>query len=348
MNILKNLFLLFFIFSILIVSCNPNKLINNELKLFAARNYINWFSTMEVTILADDFVNSGKLLDRPNATWWPLVMLTFLGPKAGSNRVQCLIYKVPYINVENSINKYGVLKVVEITPDDNCKNHFSAKEVTSVSGIKNLRIYLTGESKKMGSGKRTIPSFTMGVSLNRYENNTWSETKWIYFPLMNAEAKSLKSAKQKKSKKLSYVKKRYHSSIVKRKNPGVLYFPLKDYLEGPAEISSELLGTIDDSYPDKTSIQCHKVDGNCQTIGDYICDRCRYGWYEVVGSACSKVKNKYCGPNKCGQRGWPACPRGYQYSRYIVTAGCYAGNQSGFCQENLSTYCDENKVLVCL
>jgi hypothetical protein len=90
-----------------------------------------------------------------------------------------------------------------------------------------------------------------------------------------------------------------------------------------------------DRFIDGKTIRCHKVGDDCQSEGEYKCHLCRYGWFEVIRSNCKTKRDKYCGIDRCGQKGFPACVRGVNY-------------KSGFCGPGLVLSRDGDKNQVCL
>lgn len=132
----------------------------------------------------------------------------------------------------------------------------------------------------------------------------------------------------------SYDTKKYKSSNFYRNKKGLIYLssPL-NILKKP---SSE---NLQDRYLDKKQRFCHQFDMNCKEVMPFNCDSCKYGWYEVVGKGCPNGSPKVCGISQCGQRGEPACPRGYSIG---------SKNESGFCERGLKQIYDENEILICL
>ena len=116
------------------------------------------------------------------------------------------------------------------------------------------------------------------------------------------------------------------------------------------EVQNEGIGKLSDSYPDRSLITCHKIDPTCRTEGEYSCDECRFGFFESVGNKrCLGGGVKFCNPNKCGEKGWPACLRGLQFSTSSkLPVGCQEGSINGYCKKGLNTFCDSDGVLVCL
>ena len=55
------------------------------------------------------------------------------------------------------------------------------------------------------------------------------------------------------------------------------------------------------------------------------CSNCPFGDFEVVGKSCPAGRVKFCGPNKCGEKGWPACVRGSEYEKELELTKCEDG-----------------------
>ena len=77
------------------------------------------------------------------------------------------------------------------------------------------------------------------------------------------------------------------------------------------------------------------------------CQNCEFGFYPVISSKCQKNFTKVCAVTACGARGLPACVRGYNYTGKSIEAGCYDNASSAYCQEGLSSHCDERGILIC-
>lgn len=121
----------------------------------------------------------------------------------------------------------------------------------------------------------------------------------------------------------------------------------------PLKSTRKLVGMFSDNYRDGSAELCHQVDRSCQNVTEDTCSDCRYGWYEVVDHHCPQGGSKYCGVNRCGDQGQPACPRGEIAASRLLGEGeilewCSKDSVAGFCQQGLSPHCDGNGVLICL
>lgn len=115
----------------------------------------------------------------------------------------------------------------------------------------------------------------------------------------------------------------------------------------------ELIGKYQDNYRDSSATICHKVNAKCEDEVPNHCKQCAFGHFEVVDHLCPQGGSKFCGVNRCGEQGQPACPRGELAAGRILKEGevldwCSKESPAGFCQSGLTPTCDGNKILVCL
>ena len=273
---------------------------------------------IDFKILNTGIINKQKPLLRPSFTWTLLLRLKFLQKEAVSYRYHCLYYRIPHKETK------GILKVVETLNE--CDHPMGKESYSQLSEVEDLRLFFYDEKKRLPDGKILKPFFLyMNFKYKKKE-------KWLDFQFFNINR--------------GMERKRFASSAVKRKYTGVMIWPVMNDSLNWKERKSQIrfLGSFEDDYSKGESIICHRLDDNCNTIGEYLCDRCRYGFFEAVGSKCSHTNTKICGVNRCGRKGWPACPRG----SVLYEKDCRNGSKSGFCGPDLQTYCDDKGVLVCL
>ena len=98
------------------------------------------------------------------------------------------------------------------------------------------------------------------------------------------------------------------------------------------------LGNINDSFALGSAIRCHQVSKECKDVKENICNRCRYGYYEVVDYQCPQGGSKYCGINRCGEKNGPACVRGQQQ---------YDEGTQGICNPELTPVMNADGIWVC-
>lgn len=107
------------------------------------------------------------------------------------------------------------------------------------------------------------------------------------------------------------------------------------------------IGKEDDAYSKKNAKRCFQVNENCETVGENLCEFCRYGWFEVVDYACPQGGSRFCGENKCGEKGEPACPSGKKVFSLEGVNLCFDDSEAGFCQGDLRPVCNEENILIC-
>ncbi len=98
------------------------------------------------------------------------------------------------------------------------------------------------------------------------------------------------------------------------------------------------IGRLSDRFSLGQALRCHHVNQKCETIGEYRCDECRFGWYEIADFNCPQGGSKFCGQNHCGEKNEPACPRGYKI---------FENEDTGICQSELIPVYNQEHILVC-
>tara|TARA_R110002072_G_scaffold534_2_gene3628 strand:+ start:160166 stop:161071 length:906 start_codon:yes stop_codon:yes gene_type:complete len=134
------------------------------------------------------------------------------------------------------------------------------------------------------------------------------------------------------------------SQTMKRKYPGVFVLPSEVSLR-----PDTLYGELDDLYSKGKTKVCHDFNSKCEETIAFECGQCRYGWFSTIGRGCENGTRKYCGVDRCGNKGEPACPRGFIHKRSESKEQvCSEKSQNAFCKTGLQLFCNEQKVLVCL
>ena len=296
----------------------PNR--RSEVENFEAKNYVAWISVLNFKILNLSYFNNNKVIERPVLTWQHLLRLELLDKDAISIKNHCIFYKIPYKD------KKGILKVVEIDEKLKCKEGLNKASFTELNQVENLKLFFYGSKTRLEDEEgKILRALTLYFAFDYKGKKIWAS-----FPFVN-----IKSGMKRE---------RYSSSAVKRRHLGLMIWPMRkgivDFKNRKSHV--DFLGTLDDDYPHGKSIICHMVDDRCNTVGQFSCHRCRYGWFEVAGSECPDTNIKLCGINRCGERNWPSCPRGRGPKR------CSDGSRAGLCLPELRTFCDENNILICL
>jgi len=308
------------IFLFFLISCEKG----NDLKLFDAQSYLTLATTYKVTLLRAKSLNTGKEIKRPVATWWPLIEFETIGPTATKTKKFCLIFKVPN-------KKNGELKLLELK-NKNCSRELLSSTKVHLKSIENLKVYLTGKKIK------GIPPLHL-VLIFKMKGKDFE----FKYPLLNLVEENIRDLGNFKLKKSSYEIKRFSSGSAQTIYPGAVFWPSLN-----RDVEKDfLLGSKTDNFFERTSVRCHQVNEKCETVGEYSCDRCRFGWHEVVPTKCPQTGDKFCGILNCGKKGFPACYRGYAYLGTQIKFGCYQDNPAGFCDHGLKAMCDSKGVLVC-
>lgn len=197
---------------------------------------------------------------------------------------------------------------LRLTKGKNCAERFSTNVVSDLQNIKIFSFYYSNNELNL-----------------KFSRN--KDMLSLVFPLQNVrEKKSFEKFKSYSENSLWVL-----SSERKKGSP----YPSK-------------IGNFADDYAEKTAVKCHEVTKDCETKLEFECSRCRYGWYEVVANNCPGGSTKYCGINRCGQKGQPACLRGHeQVDIKNGQLNCESGSKAGFCQKGLKTFCHDG-MLICL
>lgn len=328
-----------------------NKIVGtiDPVETFTAKSYLALSSTYAVDVLESSYFNTGAPVRRPVATWKGLMRFKTLGRKAQNDIEYCLNYRVPKLN-KAKLAHFGILKLVRVDLNEKCHSVFDREGSTQIKDIKDLLLFFGLEKKRIGKVQYGPLELILKFKTNKKGRHEKTE-RIITLPLLNLSKNKVLVEGRLEVETSSYQKKRFSSGIKLRKYPGMIFWPMENgdrfYRSKKTKLTG--LGKKTDSFPDGTLVVCHKVNHKCKTVQEYSCDRCRFGWFEVVqGRKCKQGGTKFCGPNLCGAKGWPACFRGYEYVEKKKENYCYDGSKVGFCQEGMDTYCNSDKILVCL
>lgn len=135
---------------------------------------------------------------------------------------------------------------------------------------------------------------------------------------------------------LGQIHEKYQSEKINKLFPAMSFLNISN--DQSSEINEHFVGKIADRFSTKTAIECLHIDKNCQKVGEDQCDRCRFGWYQVVNRNCSIVGSRYCGQSHCGEKNEPACPRGTR----VVDE-----EEWGICQSDLTPVWSADQILLC-
>lgn len=316
---------------ITIVSClrSGEKIITDK-QLFESQIYIKFLNTNQITILAKDHINSDRVIDKPYLTWIPLIMLH--GFENGIETTTCIYYKVPYFT--NDKNNEGILRVESSSKLKRCDPNFNNNElkdgfeILDLKWIRELKVYYVENVLRTDNRKKVLTPFTLYFKIQILDAN--EKFQWLEFPLMGV------------TKSIPYKTKDFSDSFVEKYLPAINIKWTFDTIQKRSLEKQENKGLVlSDGEP------CYQVDDSCAVVIPYKCHLCANGQYEVAGYRCPNGGNRYCGKDLCGQKGMPACLRGYRVKDQVQIDYCFDGSDAGFCSTNLKVSCGSNHYLIC-
>ena len=257
------------------------------------------------------FVDEAQEIIRPPLAWKLISEMRTYGFDGGFGNRLCLFYRTPTLKMANfKKDDQGKLAWLEVSDEKSCPTQY--KEQSDWFGnIRSLNIFLNTQKSKL-----TISYLSLAT---KKRSN-------LEFPLYN----------------ISQMKgelKRYDRFPFQSLSPGLILLGQTK----PIEIKK----LEDSNFETKKITYCQKFNEKCEEIINWNCDSCAGGWFEVIDSGCQTKTSKVCGVNRCGEKNWPACLRGWQYTETQSSYYCETGSKVGFCQDNLDVVCD-NGLLVCL
>lgn len=243
-------------------------------------------------------------------------------PIIGAANTWQLLFSMKTLNIESTHHKYcvlykipskdkkGILKITEVKILEKCTNDHRKDTISYFDAIEKLQITFINQ-------EGWYLSFTVNDTIQKV-------------PLLNIHdpLRKLTTANSSASNKIDI---------------GITYIADE---RGEKNFLSALGGWSDD-FADGKATPCFRVDDKCKPVGRDLCQRCRFGWYTTVGQGCQK-NNKYCGIDRCGEKGWPACARGIMWSKQKEIDPCFHSDKVSFCQNDLIPQCNENNELICL
>jgi len=263
-------------------------------------------------------INKDHEIKSPPNTWVRIFQSTILN-EDGARENHCVFYRVPG-------KEPGVLRYIQSV--EPCLENYGSSNTTDWELISTLKVWKPEFERKIFKKVLKPGHFYFTGKGNKGEF-------FVEVPLYNLKLK----------RKLER-----HSSIATN-NMLESVFISKRQNPKSKKSHSKLLGEFEDNYRDKTSIVCQEFSKDCKETTSFNCEQCKFGWYSAVGiSTCGGQFTRFCGVNRCGQRGMPACPRGINSAKKMGLDNvmlCYDGSPMGYCEVGLKTVCD-GKILVCL
>ncbi len=301
-----------------------------ETQIFEGKVFLKLASTFRVKIINSEYLNSGNPINRPYFNIWPLMEFETIGDEGSSVKTYCLIYRIP-----TAKGLGGEIKLI----NSSCDGKNSSSKI-SLSEIKDLKVWLVPNSIDTKDSEGKIMAFTLTLIFQKGKEKNRME-----FPLLNLSKDDFHGRDNYQIRKTSISTSRFSNGVDTTYVPGIIFLPFSGVNKNGIKV--EMIGEISDNYPSGTSKLCHSVDEKCQTKSLFVCERCKFGWFEVVPTKCPLTGDKFCGVDRCGERGYPACFRGFKYAPSIPFLGCDPSTKAAFCQNGLRLICDTKGVLVC-
>lgn len=305
-----------------ILGCSKQSSTLKDFELYLTNN---WIEALSVEASYPQAFYPGKSIIKPQMTWKTLLKVKLRGG------VHCLFYRIPHKRLSKG---EGILKITKLGKSENCERVLEKKELFKIEGIKHLKLYFTSTTEKNLIQKTKFKPFHLYLSASKSNEGELL----IELPMFNILKEKTINPNRLGSKSFSF--KKYDEPWRQTMFPGMQVFS-GDFEPLTKKVKTRL------SYKDGKIDYCYKVDNECKPEIEFDCKRCEGGWYSVVDYNCKGGGSKLCGTSNCGNRGQPACPRGVTYSDEGSSLNCFKGSRAGICNNDLETYCDENKILVC-
>lgn len=111
-----------------------------------------------------------------------------------------------------------------------------------------------------------------------------------------------------------------------------------EYKSSPILMLAPTLALDKVPAPTPTEGLCHDVDDLCQERSPSRCHECAEGWYEIPNGCFQGPK--YCGRDRCGEKGMPACRRGMKYQKQEKKFECRTDPSFVYCSPGLMVQCE--------
>lgn len=330
--------ILFFFMFISFISCKA-EVKTDELDLFKAKTYLALHNSFKLDILNPEFLNNEEAIDKPVLTWQKLLRFSSYDESLAHPNDYCLFYLVP--KATGKITYKGILKLVKIETSESCDQVYVREGHAQLDDLDELQVYFETDRKYLQRESYQLSPYILVFKLKKSD-----KTDWVEIPIYNVARGDVLFRSESHPSRHSYHHAKFSAGIKETLIPSITVLGVFDKPNAPTA-NWNYFGSFDASYPERTTQVCHNVSVDCVSSGS-LCQMCQFGSYEVVNSSCVVGNPRLCGPNRCGERGWPACPRGFSWENNIAKQACFDGSQAGFCRPGLKTVCDENKILICL
>lgn len=305
-----------------------------DLDLFEALLKIKIADANKVIILNNDDINTGKFIVYPPNAWVPLLEFHQFDQKS------CLAYKVPFSL--NRKDQLGTIALFDLPLAGGCLDQVTQMPIAELKDIYNFSFALAQEEQRYNNFPQKVPAFNLALRFEKKWPKEKNE-KIVLVPLVNLKQGTLFENSAlllgQEERPVIYSKRaRFESSASAGLITGFNIIRTDEKIK--------LLGDFFDSYQQQNAIICHDIDDNCKEVSAFECHKCKFGWFETIRANCEQGGPKFCGLNRCGEKGEPACLKGKKLIKEEMP--CYNDSKLGFCSPGLHTVCDENKILICL
>ncbi len=231
-----------------------------------------------------------------------------------NQRRACLYYQVPTQRFPGKV----FFQYLPLESDGVCRWRSGEREYVMLEGLTSLRAHFVPSRNRVH-----LFFLQKGQKNQKEQHRAW--------PLLNGVAPQRQKWK------------RYDSGSLTRAITGV-YFVGRGERQGLS-----LWGKKGDRYKNGDVVACQRFGPNCREMIPFQCERCRYGQFEVLTRNCLGQTQKFCGRNRCGEVGGPACLRGFRHTNLKISADtlCREDNPYAFCQQGLKMVCNALGDLVC-
>ncbi len=232
----------------------------------------------------------------------------------------CLMSKAPY----KKARSWYSLRLVEKKMKQSCDEALFNENAITLDFIRSLKISLSPNLER---------PFYLNLELFHKKTDDLRGEKLVWkIPLFNIQKNHLSIEIVHSPAK----KQRYANSSMDQIFPGV------KVLNSQHIKSQKVLNDGD---------ICHLISSECKSIGQNNCYQCPGSWYEVKIGGCPMSGIKYCGVNRCGEKGKEACSSGVPLSVHTNKDFCQPDTPFGICEQGLMATCvgsETGDLLLCL
>lgn len=239
--------------------------------VFADFNKVNFASVFKIDEIHDSIQNE-RQIEGESGSLQKLIGVQLLG-KDLSIIKYCLVYKMP--NIPNKSFE-GALKWVEIPYDMDCDSALNLEPIKEWNNISTIKSSLHGNEFTIDLNLKSSRRLRLNYQFYNLKKTTQSKVIFSKFETQN---------------KIPGV------WILSQQTKGQNWEKLKptDYLN---------FRDVNVNNP------CGGVRSDCSLLESRCEELCPSGWFWAP-NGCPQGGSRYCGEDHCGEKGWPACLRGF-------------------------------------